>query len=297
MEAAEVVGMPPSGAAKRAVSPWRIALVVIVTIPVLLACAQSAKSLASAPASSLRIYLHFEEALIPGDTVRVITEMKGEQRTAVKLTGGQTLAIDGAALDSSSFTSGAMISRHTPGGTGYAFVYTDEHGHQTVVHVPAPREDFKVLSPTPGGLVPLPRRIAGSDLSAPTPTPLNGPQSNPNQPRPPAFADTPLTVRHTLPYLLDSLPQAPGSSTRPNRYQLGLFVHAPPPEACATAPMACPPIFSQQDTPTETTTLDDRSWSWGTGFETLAPGPGSITASVDISWNVPHSGFLSFYVM
>lgn len=296
-EHAEHASMPSSGAARRAVSPWRAALVVIAVIPVILACASTARSLASAPASSLRVYIHFEQALVPGKSTKVTVIMEDEQGTYIKFTGDQKLSIDGAALDSPGSFFIATIPRQAPGENVYTFIYTDEHGHQTVVHIPGPREDFVVLAPTAGSQVPLPRPVGTGGPAVPTPTPNKGPQSDPNQPRPPALGDAPLPVRHTLPYPIDSLPRAAGTASTPNRYQVGLSASGPASESCASAQIPCPPIFMYQDPPTETTTIDDHSWPWGRGFETLAPGPGYITASVDVAWNMPQSGFFSCYVM
>ncbi len=281
----EHAGMPASGAARRAVSLWRPALIGLALLPVLLALAcTNTVSLASAPAASLQVSIHFEHALVAGATTRVTVGIFTEPNTYVdQFTGGQTLAIDGVALRPGG---SATIPRQAPGGVGfYTFTYTDEHGQQTVMHIPAPQVDFAVLAPTAGSRVLLPRPVgAGRNRTGATPIPT---PADPSQPRPPQLADAPLTVRYTLPYPLASVPQDSNDS---HRYEVGVGAYAP-------AWPACPPSVQNRlvvSPVSGTATIDDSSFAWGTGFETRAPGPRHIVASMGLHLHLPAPGFSAF---
>jgi hypothetical protein len=284
-DAATHAGQPSTGAARRTASSWRVALVGLVLIPVILACTQSVR-LDKAPATILRLELHFAHALVPGPTTEVTLSTFTDPNNYVEaFTGGQTLSIDGVTLGLHGTTT---IPRQKPGGVGfYTLIYTDENGKQTVAHIPAPREDLAITQPTANSRVPLPRRVgAGSKKPAATPTPNNDP-SNPYQARPPQFADAPLTLHYSLPYLPESLLPDPYNR---NRYEVGVSVDAP----CAPAWPGClSPLQYGLPTspPTGTATIDDSTWPWGRGFETRAPGPGQLSLSMNASWSVPDSGF------
>jgi hypothetical protein len=305
MKQAEQIGMPSAVVARVATSPWRAALVGLALLPVALALAcTSTVRLASAPASSLRMSLRFDLALVPAQTTLVSAWLQTNQGTMVELTGGQTLTIDGVPLvpDYSSNVTQfhATIPHRAPGGPGYTFTYTDEQGHQTVVHIPAPHQYFMVLEPAAGSQVPLPRTVgAGRTRPVATPTPE---LVNSFQPRPPALADTPLTVRYTLPYPPESVLQGSGSTDTPNKYVVQLSVSGPcahpgPSKGCADAVGGiCGVGTPDQTVPTGSDTIDDRDKEWGNGFETCAPGPGEIDMGTSIAWNVPTAAFRGFYV-
>jgi hypothetical protein len=118
----------------------------------------------------------------------------------------------------------------------------------------------------------------------------------PNTPRPPTLADTPLTVRYGLPYLPSDVAgrQAIG---QPARYAVGPFAQG----LCTSQWPHCAGVVSGDtglghDVPTGSATIDDSSYLWGLGFETLAPGPGVIGAKVLVGWDVPSPGLLDCYV-
>ncbi|HEV8193327.1 MAG TPA: hypothetical protein VGP82_17830 [Ktedonobacterales bacterium] len=302
MKQAKRTGVPSSAVSCVAASPWRAALVGLALLPLTLALAcTSTMRLASAPASSLRMSIRFDLALVPAQTT-VSAWLQTNQGTPVALTGGQTLAIDGVPLvaDEGNSHFHTTVPHRAPGGPDYTFTYTDEQGHHTVVHIPAPQADFAVLEPTAGSQVPLPRPV-GASRARPVATPTPN-LADPYQPRPPALADTPLTVRYTLPYQPESVLQEPGPTDTPNQYVVQLSVFGPCahpgafPQGCATVGSMCDVVIKDQTAPTGSATVDDRDKAWGLGFETCAPGPGEIRMSTFIAWNVPTAAFGGFYV-
>jgi hypothetical protein len=126
-------GSPPaSGVVPLAAAPWRgivVGLAVLILLPVLLARACTIgvrppgaplppERLDHAPAASLRVYLRFERALVPGQTTTVSGWVTTIQGVGVVLTGGQTLAIDGVPLVRDQRYILATIPRQAPGGPG-----------------------------------------------------------------------------------------------------------------------------------------------------------------------------------
>jgi len=105
-------------------------------------------------------------------------------------------------------------------------------------------------------------------------------------------------VRYGLPYLAASLP--PNLDNRYPSDNYGVIVRATGP--CASQWPQCNGVSFNgynpdgSTAPTGTATLDDSSTRWGFGFETLAPGPGTIAASVHAGWELPGTGFLGCYV-
>lgn len=245
-------------------------------------------NLDKAPAASLRLYIIFSHALVPGPTTDVSVYINTAPNSYVQqFTGGQTLTIDGVSFGA---RGSASIPRHPQGGAGfYALTYTDEHGKQTIAHIPAPQTDLAILQPTPGGRVPLPR-LAKTSHPQPVATLPTYP-SDQYLPRPPELADTPLTVRYTLPYTPASPPDATGNAT--TSYDVLLSARS----QCASGWPRCDPrIDVDEHTPTGTVTFDDKSRPYGHGFETFATGPVTITASMEFRWRAPDSGFQSLDV-
>jgi hypothetical protein len=272
------------------VSRLRALLVALAVIPLALACT-NVTSLDSASASSLRVNIFFTGALAPGENATVSVQVMDAHGDYVAFTGGQQFAIDGETIpehDTGQHTPPTrtlMFGREAPGGSSYTFVYTDEHGRQTPVAIPGPRENFAILDPASGSAIhiPMPRGTGGQPVAAP----------GPYQPRPAELADAPLTVRYGLPYLPASLPPTLADG-QPSRYAVDLRATGP----CASQWPQCSEITSYPDTtaPTGTATIDDSSTIWGAGFETLAPGPGAIVASVRAGWDIPATGFLGCHV-
>ncbi len=299
--------MPASGVVPLARAPWRrivVGLAVLVLLPLLLARACTfpalrppgapfpTERLDHAPAASLRVSLSFNRALIPGQSTIVTEAIQTIQGSPVELTGGQTLAIDGVPLVSDQHSIPATIPRQPPGGPGYTVTYTDEQDHQTVVHIPAPQADFAVLEPAAGSQVPLPQLVGAGGRAVATPPPN---LAAPYQPRPPAMAHTPLTVRYALPYPPHSVLQGPGPAYTPNQYIVRFWVFGPcaPLHACQPE---CELGIKDQTAPTGTATIDDHDKPWGDGVEACAPGPGEIRMSMRIAWNLPATAFWGFYV-
>lgn len=268
----EYGGARPLVAVRRAGSRWRAALMALAVIPIILACASIAKSPASAPAASLQVKIHFERALVPGAVTAVAVLFTDKQGAYVNLTGNQKLTINGVALDlrAAPYYAFSTIPRQSAGGNAYTVTYTDEQGRQTILHIPSPRQDFAILAPTAGSRASIPR---------------------------PGGASSPLTVRYTLPYAPDSLPQGPGRDiSTPNLYQVQMAATG----ACTNARPGCTAnvrLVQIPNAPTGAATIDGDVRPPGDGFETLAPGPGAISAGVNIAWNVLASGFLSCYVV
>ncbi len=128
-------GQPSAGATRRTASPWRVALVALVVVPVMLACTNTV-SLDSAPASSLTVSVMFENALVLNVNVNAYVIVKNNTGDNVELTGGQTFSIDGVKIP----THGDATIPRQPSGAGsfYTLTYTDEHGKKTSVRIAAP---------------------------------------------------------------------------------------------------------------------------------------------------------------
>jgi hypothetical protein len=158
------------------------------------------------------------------------------------------------------------FGREAPGGSFYTFNYTDEHGRQTTVAIPGPRENFTILEPAAGSTVPIPKPSGASGQPVATPDPY--------QPRPAELADAPLTVRYGPPYLPSSLPTAL-STGQPSTYAVDVRAYGP----CASQWPRCNGVFSDNGPASGTATIDDSSAWWGAGFETrrsrLARAPSS----------------------
>jgi hypothetical protein len=277
--------------------------VAAVLIPVILACT-SVTALDRAPAPALRITVIFTGVLIPGATTSVTVLVNDAHNNPVAFTGGQRLTINGIMIpeqDSGQHTPPlrkVTVPRVVAGTNTYTFVYDDGRGHRTEVQIPGPRTDFAILQPAPGSHVPLPRLVRARDTGGqPAATPV------PYGPRPSALAHTPLTVHYALPFLPQDLRSSAGTvpSINANLYTVNFLLNG----VCASQWPRCsgiPSSVGQQGTvqaaavPTGTWSIGDSGLIWGAGFETLGPGPGSINAGVRVGWNVPGTGFDSFYV-
>jgi hypothetical protein len=265
-------------------------LVVACAIPFVLACTQ-VTTLDKAPASALRIYVRFQGALVAGSLTTVDVNVSDDKGSQVAFTGGQRIAVDGVTIpeqDSGNQHAppvrSATVGREAPGGS-YTLSYTDEHGHETIVAIPGPRENFALLDPAPGAHVPLPTPVgAGKGMPTPPATPP------PYQPRPPELADRPLTIRYGLPFLPDALP--PGTGNFPSRYQVRGDASGP----CASKWPQYNGVRFDASPPNGSFAIDDASFIYGAGFETLAPGPGTLWLAADATWYVPDSGFAQLNV-
>jgi hypothetical protein len=284
-------------------------VVAAVFIPVILACT-NVTTLENPLASALQIYVHFSGALIPGTTTTVSVGVSDQYGNPVALKGSQRLTINGITIPEQDAgqiqrmgpPNPATIARVAAGANAYLFTYDDGHGHQTAVRIPAPRTDFALLQPAAGSQVPLPRPVqargTGGQPTATLATPVSG------GPRPPALADTPLTMRYGLPYLLDDLPVSAstgdGYPAGLDRYTIRFHLTG----VCGSHWVYCG-VFSVdgdatathgRTVPTGTWSIDDRGTGWGSGFETLVAGPGAIEALADVQWQVPATGFNGFLV-
>jgi hypothetical protein len=280
----------------------RALLVAVALIPVLLACS-NVTSLDSAPASALRITVLFAGALIPGATTTVTVSVDDAHRNPIVFTGGPRMSINGVAIPETdqqmALSRTVTIPRVAAGTNAYTFVYDDGHGHRTEVLIPGPQADFALLQPAAGSQVPLPQPVGAGAGGAGGAQPAGSP--DPYQIRPPDLADTPPTVRYGLPYLPSALPSSTSTANRDNQYFVNFDLSGP----CATAWPHCngvrsdigiAEIASSGVPPTGTWTIDDSSDVWGAGFETLAPGPGTFWANVDVGWDIPNTGFLNCFV-
>lgn len=289
-DSAAHAGQASAGAARssqRTAAFWRLALVGLVFVPVILACSttHSTVSLASAPATSLAVSVGFKNGLLPRANVEVGLYIQNAKLDTVKLTGGQTFSIDGVKIP----PSGHVTIPSQPSGAGsfYTLTYTDEHGQQTVVHIPAPQTDFAVTYPEEYGNEPLPRPLhSANDQPVPTPSP--------GQPRPPELDDSPLIVNYTLPYPINSLPQDPvaGALGQRNMYTVGAQVSP----QCSPAWPKCAPqypgeMIQNPVTADDSIQLSDSDIGWGNGFEQYTTGYCQVVASMYVGWSMPATGF------
>jgi hypothetical protein len=270
-------------------------LAALAVVPLMLACVR-VTSLATAPAAALHVELLFHGALVPGRDVTVGVRVRDEHGSFVAFMGSQRLSIDGveipegaAALPDLTLT----IARKAPGAGPYQLVYTDERGRRTAVAIPSPRADFAILQPAAGSrvLIPTPGGAGAAGRPGATPAPYS--------PRAPARADAPLTIRYAPPYLPGDVG---GRQVRGHTAGYVKYVKRPYARgACASQWPRCAGVLYGvfpfgPAALTGTATIDDGTSPWGSGFETFAPGPGVVGASVTGGWHVPSTGFSDCYV-
>lgn len=240
----------------------RVVGVVALAVAIFLACTRPVPLpvLDHAPASNLSLVIAFDDNNLVSDTAVVLGVDVFSGGHEFALSSKQHLTCNGVTLSQPSPYGGlsAKVDRQPAGGS-YAFTYTDEQGHTTAFRVPAVAR-LALTSPSPGGAVAIPRRVA----TVPTPSTIEGTRT-------PDLAHVPLTVRYAVPslppYSVAYVSMEAQCATSRMRYGCGLV------EGQVAVPVTA-----------GTYSITDATIAYSYGFETFVPGPGYIRSHLQVTW-------------
>jgi hypothetical protein len=243
---------------------------VITILCTTLALSACGRPLALQPANQLRLELDFYNALSPSTQVtvdvNVLTDEGGHWYT-VTLVNPQDLTVNGHHADADSppiVTDEFTVPRPEAGGE-YRIVYTDAHGKQTAVVIPAPQQALTITVPS-----------AHSRLAIPQP-------------------GTSLTIHYTAPYPLTSpfahRPFALIGGNAAGNCKPAAQTPAGTPTATATVALPtepfCVSVYSGQPDMTGTALVSDTGLVPQAGFGNLAPGPGQVAIYAEVYGDIP----------